>query len=268
MKCPHLRFAAYLIARKLPLDRFIKDLPIPDIADITARFPNISLKTQWLNTAGILHLHKKTQEAKTAYMIWQNPEVRAYIMAAAFMKQDPLPALIGHFKLEQVDDLVKSEFMTVFMDTSGMDLVDWKEYCDALPVDGIDSAALRLCLDKNTWTYIQDALGVRPRELDHNDILLDIFSKSYAIFNETKDIRYANLALRVQKEIRDAKNQGRRDATQTVHMKLAEFDTRNNVITLEQLHEFSSSKAQPSLAADPSSHPEPSHTKTPCPSAP
>jgi hypothetical protein len=252
VKYPHLRFAAYLIARKLPLDRFILNLPVPDIADITARFPNISLKTQWLNTAGILHLHKKQPEARTAYMIWQNAEVRAYIMAAAFMKQDPLPALHGHFKLEIVDSLALEEFMRVFMDVESMDLVDWREYCDALPLDGIDFSALRLCLNKNTWTYIQDALGVRPRELDHNDILLDIFSKSYAIFNETRDIRYANLALRVQKEIRDAKNQGRRDASQTVRMKLAEFDTRSNVITLEQLHEFSSSIAPPSLAADPS----------------
>jgi len=249
--CPHLRFAAYLTARKLPLDRFIKDLPIPDIAEITGKFPNITLKTAWLNNARLNMFHKRHSDAETAYMLWQNAETRAFLMACAYFKQDPIATLESHFRILATEQAIQW-FYEIFMDIDGADIIDLREYADHQGLGGIDSATLRLCLDKKTWTYIQDTLGIRPRDINHDDILEGMFVKMYKKWEETEDLKYANALLRVQRELRDKKNVAKKNAHVGVERILQEFDAKKKYLTLEQLRESSPSEHLPSLRVDPS----------------
>jgi hypothetical protein len=239
MICPHLRFAAYLVAKKLPLDQFIKGLPVPDIKDVSRKFPNVSMKTTWLVAAGVRPLRQQHPEAEIAYMMWQNPEIRAFLMVAILMKENPIDTLNDHYRIP-VTDYTMQLFTSIFMDFSSADLVDVKEYSELLT--GVDRNVLDLFLNKKTWTYIQDTLNIRP-QINHDDLLKSMFMKAYKQFEETGDLGFAKLALSIQKELRDVKAVAKKDAIQGVTARLKDFDAQSSFVTLAQLRESSSSTA-------------------------
>jgi len=170
--------------------------------------------------------------------MWQNAEVRAFIMAAILMKENPLEVLNEHYRIP-VTEYALQVLTTIFMDFEGADLVDIKEYAESLT--GVDRGVLDLFLNKKTWTYIQDTLNIRPREINHDDLLQSMFVKAYKQFEETGDLGFAKLALNIQKELRDTKNKAKKDALKDVTTRLKDFDAQNNFVTLTQLRESSSS---------------------------
>ncbi len=249
MLYPHLRFAAYLLAQKLPLDKYIKGLPIPDINAVSARFPGISKRATWLEKTGVHMLQRKHPDAQMAYALWQNAETRAFLMLCILREETPFAILKEHYRVD-MSDYAWQIFKSVFMCLDGWDLLDIKEYAGSL--SGQDQEAVDLFLAKKTWTYTQDRLGIRPRELDHGEILHSMFMKAYRKFEETDDLSYGKFALSIQKELRDVKNQGKRDALAGVRMVLESFDPSKSYVTLEELRRSSPLTETPSPEADPS----------------
>jgi hypothetical protein len=140
--------------------------------------------------------------------MWQNQEIRAFITAAFIFNEDPLPILQSHFRLQDVNENTIENIKTIFLDFSKADLIDIKEYTEKINDNLLDKKILKFCLEKKTWTYIQDVLNIRPRMIDHKDIYLKkLFMKVYQKWQETEDIKYIQVALKLQKKYANLKCQ-------------------------------------------------------------
>ena len=214
---PHIRFAAYLLAKKKTLSN-IKGLPIPAPEDIARVFPNIKGTKKWYEFAQVEELNKKTDDIKIAYMLWANMDSRVF-MYVAFLRNlhTTVDLLKQHFRI-QANDHVLELYKSIFFDVSEWTRLDLENY--ATKLEGVDKHVFEACLSTTETESILTDLGVKLVYIDHDSYLHNMFFMAYEKFIKNEDLAWGKFVMQLERRITDVSQLTKRDILKDLNLEL------------------------------------------------
>lgn len=213
---PHIRFAAFLLAKKKSLD-LIKDLPIPTPEEVTRVFPNLKGTRKWYQFSKTESLADRTEEAKTAYALWRNEPFRHFMYVSVLRDLEPFEILKSHFRSE-ISPESFHVFKTLFFDVANWDRIDLNHYCDSL--SGRDRYVFELCLSTSETESILTELGIKIGKIDHESYLHNMFFTAYEKFMKDGDLSWGKFAVTLEKRIADVTQMTKRDILKELNLEL------------------------------------------------
>lgn len=213
---PHIRFAAFLVAKKKPLT-IIRDLPVPEPGDIARSFPNIKGTKKWFEFSGTQALADNTPDARAAYTLWGNKQTRLFLYVAILRNLEPFDILKKQFRIEVSKDAFDL-YKRVFFDITEWDKIDLTVYMEKL--SGEDKQILEACLSTSETEFILNELGLIVDSFEHVAFLNNMFMKSYRKFMKEERLEYGRLALQIEKRISEVSQMTKRDVLKELNLEL------------------------------------------------
>lgn len=213
---PHIRFAAFLLAKKKSLE-IIKDLPRPSPEEVTRVFPNLKGTRRWYQFSKTESLADKTDHAKVAYTIWRNDPFRLFMYVSVLRGIEPFEILRTHFRTEVAPEAIEV-FKTLFFDVASWDRVDLNQYCELL--SGRDRHIFELCLSTSETESILTDLGIKLGKIDHESYLHNMFFTAYDRFMKDGDLSWGKFAVTLEKRIADVTQMTKRDILKELNLEL------------------------------------------------
>ena len=214
---PHIRFAAYLLAKKKTLSN-IKGLPIPTPEDIARVFPNVRGTKKWYEFAQVEELNQKTTEIKLAYMLWANVDSRIFMYVAILRSIHSVADLIKqHFRIP-VNDRVLELYRSIFFDVSNWTRLDLENYATTL--EGVDRHVFEACLSTTETESILTEMGVKLVYIDHDSYLHNMFFMAYEKFMKSEDLSWGKFVMQLERRITDVSQLTKRDILKDLNLEL------------------------------------------------
>jgi hypothetical protein len=213
---PHIRFAAFLLAKKKSVN--IKDIPMPGPSDVSLVYPNIRATKKWYAFSKTEELNKKTPEARLAYSLWANKPTRIFLYVA-FLRHLENTAVIlkQHFRIETSEKTLEL-YERLFFDISQWDRIDLENYCSLL--QGEDREVFESCLSLSETESILTAIGVKLVQFDHDSYLHNMFFMAYERFMKEPDLAWGKFAVQLEKRISDVSSLTKKDILKDLNLEL------------------------------------------------
>jgi len=214
---PHIRFAAYLLAKKKTLTN-IKGLPIPTPEDIARVFPNVRGTKKWYEFAKVEELNQKTTEMKLAYMLWANTDSRIFMYVAILRNLHTTVELLKqHFRI-QVTDHVLELYKSIFFDVAAWTRLDLENYSTRL--EEVDKHVFEACLSTMETESILNEMGIKLIYIDHDSYLHNMFFMAYDKFMKSEDLAWGKFVMQLEHRITDVSQLTKRDVLKDLNLEL------------------------------------------------
>lgn len=214
---PHIRFAAYLLAKKKTLSN-IKGLPIPTPEDIARVFPNVKGTKKWYEHAQVEELNQKTDDMKIAYMLWANRDSRLFMYVAILRDlHTTVDLLKQHFRINANDHVIEL-YRLLFFDVTSWARIDLEIY--GAQLESVDKHVFEACLSTLETESILTELGIKLVYIDHDSYLHNMFFKAYENFMNTGDLAWGKFVMNLEKRITEVSLLTKRDILKDLNLEL------------------------------------------------